>query len=245
MSAFKFLWKIWLRLNLLTKDVDNDYVAEVSLTGKKALRNADIARLIKEAGSELKYETLLSILDQSDRITREQVQAGHSVLTGCCQYSPRVAGTWIGANAKFDPAVHKITLDIVPSAEMRASLKEVGVEVLGVKDGGAFIGLVTDTATGLTDGTITPGDDILVEGDKLKIVPDGESGLGVFFINVSGEAIPVTRRLTQNEPKKLIARVPNLPAGQYTLRVVTRFSKSGTLLTEPRTIDYDRLLIVS
>jgi hypothetical protein len=25
-----FFWKVWLRPNLLTKDVDNDYVAEVS-----------------------------------------------------------------------------------------------------------------------------------------------------------------------------------------------------------------------
>ncbi len=245
MSAIKFLWKVWLRLNFLTKDVDNDYIAEVSTTGKKALRNADIARLIKEAGSELKYETLLSILDQGDRIVREKVQEGHSVLTGCCQFTPRVTGTWIGANAKFDATVHKIALDIVPSAEMRAALREIGVDVLGVKDGGAYIGLVTDTSTGLTDGTITPGDDILAEGDKLKVSPADETGLGVFFVGATGEVIAVTRRLTQNDPKKLLIRVPALAPGQYTLRVVTRFSQSNTLLTEPRTIEYSKLLIVS
>ncbi|MDR1154604.1 MAG: DUF4469 domain-containing protein [Bacteroidales bacterium] len=243
MSVIKFIWKVWLRLNLLTKDVENDYVAEVSTAGKKALRNADIARLIKESGSELKYETLLSILDQGDRIVREKLQEGHSVLTGCCQFTPRVTGTWIGANAKYDVSVHQTALDIVPSAEMRAALKEVGVEVLGVKDGGAYIGLVTDTATGLTDGTITSGDDILVEGDKLKIVPDGEAGLGVFFVDATGVIIPVTRRLTQNEPKKLIVRVPVLAPGPYTLRVVTRYTKS-VLLTEPRTIEYDRPLMI-
>jgi hypothetical protein len=76
---------------------------------------------------------------------------------------------------------------------MRAALKEVGVEVLGVKDGGAYIGLVTDTATGLTDGTITPGDDILIEGDKLRIAPD-DDGLGVFFIDAAGMAIPCGSR---------------------------------------------------
>ncbi len=245
MSIIKFFWKVWLRLNLLTKDIDNDYVAEVSLQGKKAMRNADIARRIKDAGSEWKYETLISVLDQSDRTIREMVREGYSVLTGCAQFTPRVPGTWIGANAKFDPAVHKPTLDIIPSAEMRATLQEVGVEVLGVKAGGAFIGLVTDTATGVVDKTITPGDDILVEGDKLKIAPDGEEGLGVFFVDAAGTAGPVTRRLTQNDPKKLLVRVPDLAPGQYTLRVVTRFSNSSTLLTEPRTIDYGRLLIVS
>ncbi|MDR1154473.1 MAG: DUF4469 domain-containing protein [Bacteroidales bacterium] len=243
MSAIKFIWKVWLRLNFLTRDVDNDYVAEVSTTGKKALRNADIARLIKESGSELKYETLLSILDQGDRIIREKLQEGHSVLTGCCRFTPRVTGTWIGANAKFDAAVHQIALDIVPSAEMRAALKEVGVEVLGVKDGGAYVGLVTDTATGLADGTVTPGDDILVEGDRLKIAPD-EAGLGVFFVDAAGAAVPVTRRLTQNDPKKLIVRVPALAPGQYTLRIATRFSNSKTFLTEPRIIEYGKLLTV-
>jgi hypothetical protein len=116
--------------------------------------------------------------------------------------------------------------------------------LLGVKDGGAYVGLVTDTATGLTDGTITPGDDILVEGDKLRRLPDGEAGLGVFFVDVSGTAIPVTRRLTQNDPKKLIVRVPALAPGQYTLRIATRFSNSKTFLTEPRIIEYGKLTVL-
>jgi hypothetical protein len=245
MSIFRFFWKVWLRLNLLTKDVDNDYVAEVSTAGKTSLRSADIARRIKDAGSELKYETILSVLDQGDRIIREQVQAGYSVLTGCAQFSPRVTGSWIGASAAFDPAVHKVTLDITPSAEMREALKEVGVEVLGVKDGGAYIGLVTDAATGATDGIITAGDDIIIEGDRLKIAPDGDENLGVFFVNEAGEAAAVTHRLTQNDPKRVIARVPALPAGKYRLYVVTRFSTGAKTLKDKRTIEYDRPLTVN
>ena len=236
-------WKVWLRLNLLTKDVDNDYTASVS-TVKKTLRNPDIARIIKERGSELKYETLLSILEQGDRIIREQLQHGNSVLTGCCHLAPRVTGSWLGANAKYNPAVHKITLDMTISSEMRQALKEVGVEVLGVKDDGAYIGLVTNTVTGATDGTITAGDDIRIDGDKIRIAPDDDPRLGVFFINADGLVVPVTRRLTQNDPKRIIARVPALASGEYTLRVITRYTTATTLLKEPRTIDYDRLLIV-
>ena len=243
---FNFIWKIWLRLNLLTKDIDNDYIASVSVAGKKALRNADIARMIKDAGSELQYETLLYVLDQSDRIIRGQLQRGHSVQTGYCHITPKVTGAWTGANAKFNPAVHKVTLDFVPSAEMRAALKEVGIEVIGIKDSGAFIGLVTDTSTGLADGTVTSGDDILIEGDKLKISPDGEDGLGVFFINTNDKTVtPVVRRLTQNRPKKILARVPELSAGEYVLRIVTRYSNGTTLMKAPRIIDCDRPLVVN
>lgn len=44
MATTKY-WKVWLKPNLLTKDVDNDYIAEVS-TSKQTLRNEDIAERI-------------------------------------------------------------------------------------------------------------------------------------------------------------------------------------------------------
>mgnify|MGYP002602611729 FL=1 len=159
MAVYEFFWKIWLRLNLLTKDVDNDYTAEVS-TMKNTFRNEDIARAIVVEGSEIKFDTMLSIINQHDRIIREKVQQGYSVLTETCQFTPRVAGSWITAKDQFDPARHKITLDITLSSQMREALTKVGVEVLGVKDSGAGINRVTDGATGAVDSTITIGDTI-------------------------------------------------------------------------------------
>lgn len=243
-AVVKFFWKVWLRLNLLTKDKDNDYIAEVS-TVNTTRRNEDVARRIVELGSEIKYDTIVNIFNQGDDIRRQMIQNGESVMTGCCRMSPRVSGAWLGSSAKFNSAVHKITLDITPTAEMRESLTLVGVEVLGVKGDGAFIGLVTDTVTGLTDGTVTANDDIRIEGDKIKIAPEGEAGLGVFFVNEAGAATPVTRRLTQNDPKTIVARVPALPTGDYTLRVVTRFSSSSQLIKDPRTIEYNQILYVA
>ena len=118
MANYTKFWKVWLRLNLLTKDVDNDYTAEVSIM-KNSLRNEDIAQRIVNEGSEYKYDTLLSIINQHDRIIREAVMDGYSVLTKTCQYTPRVLGPWIGSSAKFDPEKHKVTLDITLSSEMR------------------------------------------------------------------------------------------------------------------------------
>ena len=243
MANYTKFWKVWLRLNLLTKDVDNDYTAEVS-TMKNSLRNEDIAQRIVNEGSESKYATLLSIINQHDRIIREAVMDGYSVLTKTCQYTPRVLGPWIGSSAKFDPEIHKVTLDITLSSEMREALSHVGVEVLTVKDSGANIGLVIDTVTGLSNDTITPGDDIRIEGEKIRV--SGEAaGVGVFFIASDGTEHPVTRRLTTNDPKCLLARVPSdLADGQYTLRIVTQFSNTTTLLKEPRTIEYERPLTV-
>ena len=248
MATTKY-WKVWLTPNLLTKDIDNDYIAEVS-TSKQTLRNEDIAQRIVDEGSEIKYDTLLSIINQHDRIIREAVCDGYSVLTGVGQYSPRVTGSWIGKSANFDPSVNKLTLDMVLSKEMRDALSTVGVEVLGVKEGGgAAIGLVTDTLTEATDGTITPGEDILIEGAKIKIAGDPDL-CGVYFIprDAPEETIyKVDRRLTQNDPSRIIARVPaTLQPGAYTLRIVTQFTSSGSImLKEPRTLEYELPLVVS
>ena len=239
MATTKF-WKVWLTPNLLTKDIDNDYIAEVS-TSKQTLRNEDIAQRIVDEGSEIKYDTLLSIINQHDRIIREAVCDGYSVLTGVGQYSPRVTGSWIGKSANFDPSVNKLTLDMVLSKEMRDALSTVGVEVLGVKEGGgASIGLVTDTYTGEANGYISAGEDILIEGTKIKVAGDDPS-CGVYFINRDDDtSYKVERRLTQNDPSRIIARVPaELAPGAYTLRIITQFSNSTQLLKEPRTLEYE------
>ncbi|MDR2194566.1 MAG: DUF4469 domain-containing protein [Treponema sp.] len=241
--AKKTFWKVWLRRNLLTKDVENDFVAEVSTAGN-TLRNEDIAARIVAGRSELRLETIASILQARDEIVRTALAEGSAVQDGCVRLAPRVNGAWVGVNHAFNPAEHKITLDVNPSAEMRGVLETVGVEVLGEKDSGAFIGLITDVTTGKTDGTITPDEDVIVTGDKIKLLPEDEAGLGVFFVDANGTETRVTRKLTENLPKKLVFRVPSLAPGSYTLKVVTRFSNAQHLLNESRTITYEFPLIV-
>jgi hypothetical protein len=238
--AKKFFWKVWLRPNLLTKEVDNDYIAEISTVGN-TLRNEDIARQIVKERSELRYETILSILDERDGVVRDAVLAGSSVQSSNVHISPRITGNWLGADPIFDPKAHKITVTVTPTVELRNALEDVGVEILGKKtDGGAIIGLVTDILTGKTDGTITPGGDIIIEGAKIKIEPKDNDNAGVFFTNANGLDIPLDYPITENNPKRIVCRVPSeMAAGWYTLKIVTRFAGSTTLLKQFRTIVYE------
>jgi hypothetical protein len=105
--------------------------------------------------------------------------------------------------------------------------------------------LVTDVTTGKTDGTIVEDGDIIIDGEKIKIAPAGDTSLGIFFVSGSGAAIPVTHALVQNDPSRIICRVPMLEAGTYTLKIVTRFSHSSNKpLKEPREIIYNQPLKV-
>jgi hypothetical protein len=238
--AKQYFWKVWLRPNLLTKEADNDYIAEVSTVGN-TLRNEDIARHIVKERSELRYETILSILNERDSVVRDTVLGGSSVQDGNIHIAPRITGNWIGVDPVFDPKEHKITLDAILTTEMRKALEEVGVDVLGKKaDGGAVIGLVTDVLTGKKDGTVSVYGDIVITGEKIKIEPVGEEGLGVFFVDVYGTEIPLDYPPIENNPKKIICRLPaQVTDGVYTLKIVTRYTSGSIMLKTPRTIQYE------
>lgn len=155
----------------------------------------------------------------------------------------RNLGAFENSDAQFDPAIHKLTFDIVPTKKLRDALKNVKVINMGTKADVARIRLVTDTLTGLFDGSITASEDIMITGNNIKITGD-EAVVGVFFVAGDGTTTKVTRRLTQNDPSKVIARVPALADGSYTLRIVTQFSQSSTTLKEARTLEYPTKLVV-
>lgn len=223
----EYYWEFYLRDNPLTKDNTKDCIAEVK-TGPKTLTKEDTAREIKRTGSELKLPTILSVTSQDSDIILEALLNGDSVTTDLCQ---------------FDPAIHKLTFDIVPTKKLRDALKNVKVINMGTKADVARIRLVADTLTGLFDGSITASEDIMITGNNIKITGD-EAVVGVFFVAGDGTTTKVTRRLTQNDPSKVIARVPALADGSYTLRIVTQFSQSSTTLKEARTLEYPTKLVV-
>ena len=205
-----YYWEFYLRDNPLTKDDVNDCVAEVK-TGPKTLRNEDIAKEIKRRGSEIEYETILSIVSQHNGIIEEYLLNGQSVMTDLCQFTPRIPGAFPSSKAQFDPAVNKMTLDIVLSKRMREALKKVKAISLGAKPDVAGIDLVTDTATGLTNGSITTNDDIQIDGSRIKVAGD-DSVVGVFFVSEDGDkTVKVYRRLTQNDPSRIWHVCRNLP----------------------------------
>jgi hypothetical protein len=240
MANYDF-WKVLLRPNLLTKEVDDDYIAVVSTIGHTE-RREDIAREIVEEGTEFKYETVLDILTRADRIICKHIGLGHSILTGVSHIAPRVLGNWIGENAPYNKEEHQISVDMSAGTELRQTLKNVSVEVIGMADAHAFIRTVTDSLSGKT-GVLTQGFDGIIEGNKIKIAPNDNDELGVFLVNVETEEI-TPLQVTQNLPKNLRAHVPaDQPAGTYTLQVVTRYA-GGTLLKEPRTIEYARQITV-
>jgi len=237
MAKKKSVWEVYLRPNTLTKDNDRDCIADVHAHAATQ-RNEDIAEIITKERSEFRKETIMSILNMRDKAVKDLIQEGVSFMDGLVQISPRVSGVWETENSAYDEKVHKRTVDLIPTADLRTVLDAIGVKVMGAKESSARITEITDTATGLKDGTLTIGDDIIIEGDKLKI-DEKDTAQGVFFKAADGTEYKTVRRLSVNKPGQLIARVPQeVPAGAVTVIVRTRYSAGAVPLKEMREITY-------
>ena len=231
----KSVWEVYLRPNTLTKDNDRDCIADV-YQHAETQRNADIADIIVKERTEFRPETIMNILTMRDKVVTQLLEEGLSVMDGVVQITPRVSGVWETEGAEYDEKIHKRTVDIVPTADLRDVLDAISVKVLGAKEATARITSITDTATGLKDGTITIGDDIIIEGDKLK-VDEKDAAQGVFFKAANGTEYKTTRRLSVNKPSQIIARVPKeVPAGAVTVIVRTKYSSTAKPLKEIKEI---------
>ena len=237
MAKKKSIWEVYLRPNTLTKDNDRDCIADVHAHAATQ-RNEDIAEIITKERSEFRKETIMSILNMRDKAVKDLIEQGLSFMDGLVQISPRVSGVWETENSAYDEKIHKRTVDLIPTADLRTALEAIGVKVLGSKEESARITEITDTATGLKDGTLTIGDDIIIEGDKLR-VDETDEAQGVFFKAANGTEYKTNRRLSVNKPGQIIARVPKeVPEGEVSVMVRTKYSGSSAPLKTVREIAF-------
>ena len=237
MAKKKYVWEVHLRPNTLTKDNDRDCIADVHAHAATQ-RNEDIAEIITKERSEFRKETIINILNMRDKAVKDIIQEGLSFMDGLVQISPRVSGVWETENSPYDEKVHKRTVDLVPTTDLRTALDAIGVKVLGAKEETARITEITDTATGLKDGSLTIGDDIIIEGSKIK-VDETDPAQGVFFKAENGTEYKTNRRLSVNNPSQIIARVPKeVPEGKVEVIVRTKFSTGNKTLLQIREIVY-------
>ena len=232
-----------MRLNLLVKTSDK-YFAEVSSGVTR--RNSDIARRIVQLRSELNYDTILGILNMRDDVEREfLIERCERVQTKNFWLGQAAFGSWDGETTKFDPDVHAPGIHATPTEDFRKALLTVGFEVLGVKEVVA-IGTVTNGKNGKRDNTGVRGEYLILEGERLRVFPENDDTLGVYFVNAVGERFRSTERLMDNDPKRVVPKVPaNIAPGEYDVEIVTRYSAGKYALKEPRTIVYKSKLTIS
>lgn len=238
----KYFLKAWLRKNHLTDD-PNDYIASVVTNGHVGA--GDIIDEIIEDGTDLNRETILNAVNIFNKKTLAKVLSGYTVNTGLVYMRPVIKGAL--HDKTWNPEVNSVYVTINQGTDMRKATAETSVEILGEQSIPMAIYRVTDTTTGLTDGTLTSGRNAEIKGTYLKIAGD-EEACGITFTKTStGDATRLEATdIVLNEPSRLMIYVPaTLEAGEYQLTVTTRYSKGKFLVNEPRSVTFDQPVIIS
>lgn len=173
-----------------------------------------------------------------------QLCDGYSVNTGYFTAGTSIRGVFDSPSETFNKDKHSIIFQFSQGEKLRAEIPNIEVNILGIAEASATILQVTDVKSGSVNDLLTPGKNLKIAGNRIKVAGDDASN-GLFFIDtVSQSRTKVeTNDVVSNTPSELIVVIPALPAGTYTLEVVTQYG-GGAMLKNPRTAAYDKILTV-
>jgi hypothetical protein len=227
--------KAYLYDNLLTED-PNEFTARVS--SERTLNVADVCNsAVTRGGASVSAADMEHNVNLFCKEMTYQLCDGFSVNTGYFTATPLIKGVFNSPTESFNPEKHSVMFLLNQGDTMRKEIPNIEVEIMGVADNSITITQVTDVKTGSVNNVITPNRNLKVKGYKLKLAGSfiDESGSKAYFVDPSD--------IVTNNPSELILITPELPAGNYTLRVISQFTNSS-LLKEPRTAIFDKVLTV-
>lgn len=219
------------------KGVAGKYTGVVSYNG--TIDNDGIADEIAADRTDIRPETIKFVLSAADAIKRKLIKQGFVVVDGVGVYRTTVSGIFNGEKAVYDSATHSLDVAFAPCSDLRNDLAEVDVET---KPGttGTTVNYVYDVLSQAQDTTITSGGPLYIYGAQLRIVGNNATN-GVYFVNSDGDEYKVSS-IGSNEPSALMVVVPQLAAGEYTLKIVTQCGTQGKANQTVNTCEFDNVL---
>ena len=226
--------------NHLTKRAD-DYMAQVHASSAFD-KNALVERMLQR-GSLLTKTDIVAVLNGLEETVGDIIKEGGTITMPLFHTSFSISGVFNGVTDSFDPLRHAVNINISKGTFLRNLQPEVSTEKTATPAPTNTIAEVKDSVTGEVNGKVTNGGVLEIFGSNIKICGDKPAN-GVYFISADGTETKVVT-LVQNNPSNLIALVPVLEEGTYTLKVVTQFTGSSNFLKEPRTANFAHTLTIS
>ncbi len=225
--------------NLLTERPD-DYAAQTIPT-RSYDKNA-VIDLILRRGTLLTRTDVLAVMNGLEETVVDVVRDGGTINLPLFNTSFSISGVFDGPMDSFDSSRHRLNVNLTKGTLLRKAESEVRFAKTDAVTPQPSIVEVRDAVSGATNDVLTPGGVIQLWGANLKIAGDNEAN-GLWFVPETGDAIKAEVVIT-NKPSQLIAMIPALAAGNYTVRVVTQSTGGGALLKTPRSYVFERTLVV-
>ena len=206
----------YLRENALTSDPD-DYNAVV--VSKGTASPDDLAQTMIQQGSTLTPEDIAAAFESMTRATVALLNQGFRVTTPVAIISPTIQGVFAGKEDSYDPKRHAARLNANTYGLLEKRWRATS-DFDRTESGGRIAPRLDDyhdVTTGTRNGALTPNSVGRVEGKNLKLDPE-DPQQGVFFVAEDGTQTRVSMYV-KVKPAEVIVATPDLPAGDYGVRV--------------------------
>ncbi len=204
--------------NPLTPD-PKDRVAIV--TGVKTFDATAIIRRMKLRGNLLTETDMRAAIFAYEDEIGLIVEEGGGINTNLFNAQPSIAGKFDNANDTFDPSRHKLNYNLSFTKSIREKAAKIKTHKVVTPENGPVITAIRYSVSGLIDGTLSAGSTLEITGVRLKVFTEMDDN-GVYFVARDGAGHKAAT-LVENKPSRLIALLPPLPGGTYTLEVRTNF----------------------
>jgi hypothetical protein len=212
----------------------------------KSYDEDDLIAEVAARRSDISPSTMKATIALLSQIAMEKIANGASVSLGLGYYSLGVNGTFIGDNAKWDNALHALSVRVTPNAALREAVRACTVDVRGMAVAGVVINTVTDIVSGEVNSRLTPGGAVNLTGTKIKV--DGDNpAVGLTLTNQETNEVTTIAKnlLAVNDPSRITFVIPaTLAKGDYKLGIATQYAPSGVSLKEPRMYLFEYILNV-
>ncbi|WP_042723129.1 DNA-binding domain-containing protein [Flavobacterium sp. B17] len=243
MSTILHKIKAYLYDNVLTKDNPNDFIART--TSERSLNVQQIClSAANRGGADISASAMEHATELFFKEMAYQLCDGYSINTGYFTAGTTIRGVFDSPSETFNKDKHSIIFQFNQGEKLRAEIPNIEVSILGVAESSAVILQVTDVKSGSVNDLLTPGRNLKIVGSKIKVSGD-DASVGVYFVDATTQARTKVdpSDIVTNNPSEVMVIIPALPAGTYTIEVLTQYSGSQTL-KEARTATLDKQLTV-
>lgn len=229
--------------NPLTKDRTDDYSAQPVVS--KTYGRDEIIDLMLRKGTLVTKTDAVAVMNNLEEVIVDIIKEGSTVNLPVFNTSFSISGVFDGPMDAFDPSRHKLNVNLTKGTLLRDAEKEVRLtKTEGIAPAPTIVE-IKDVVSGSINDVLTPGGVIQLWGSGLKIdrTEEGAEAIGLWFVPESGAPVK-SEVLVVNKPSTLIAMVPALAAGKYTIKVVTQYT-GGALVKSPRSSAFDKIFTIS
>jgi hypothetical protein len=213
-----------LQENKMTEE-PGGYVARVRSGSTLDLEG--VVDTMLQRGSTTTRADIFAVLDDYHSAIEWLVLHGIRVLTPGANYYVRLRGVFADSGDHFDPSRHAVEPAVTPGRRFRRTIRrQAHVEKAEGSRPSPAPQEYLDIASGARNGVLTPGGLGRLTGYRLKF-EESDPEQGIYFAPAAGGAEVRATQVGRNVPGELLFAVPELPEGNYALKVRARMKDTG------------------